>query len=630
MGQFIYQVNGQLLTIVDAQNEQDLNIVNQFSFDPDAETATPNNNGSSNLRLAIDYFYPVDGWSTIDGMYLQGDRLTVIASGWSPREDQATADETSFYYPGSSGVNEVQVTVFDVANPNTINVLERTTLEGSLITSRAIGDEVFVVTSHDFQLPGPEIIPDPESSTDIPSGDQGASDSNAVATDALIYPPYPSNGTYETQEQYLERIEEQALDLALPNVATIDGKGQDVTSGLLSQPTDIYHPLDEQPWQLTSVSTFDVGDNHLGVDEATSIPTDWIGEVFVSQDYLYLLRTTYQGNKSTTEILQYDLESSNLVAKGEVPGSIDNQFSVDEHEGFLRISTTTGFGNNSSNNVYVLEENGSTLDIVGKVENLAPGERIFSTRFQGEYGFVVTFRQVDPLFALDLSNPTNPVVKGELKIPGFSEYLQVIEDGDRRLLLGVGRDADPETGQAGALKVSLFDVTDLANPTEIDNYIFAGDFTYSDALWDHLAITYSPVHKLLAIPAQYYNYQDYSSETKLHVFEVDGTDGLSRLGEVEHGEDWINRSLYIDDTLFAVSSQEISAHRIPTLKELDSVSWSGQGQAEEIVLPVDSAPFVGGETDDVISGSVRRDVINGQDGYDEIYGEQGDDSDPRQ
>ena len=627
-GQFIYQVNGQLMTIVDARNEKDLGIATQFSFDPNDSFGTTSNsgtNGTNGLSLAIDYFYPIEGWRNIDGMYLQGDRLTVIASGWSPideNDDQNNGIGTSFYDPYSSGTNEVQVTVFDVANPEDINVLESTTLEGSLISSRAIGDDVFVVTSHNFQLPGPEVIPNRDSSTDVSSTDQ---EPNRNAS-SLSYLPYPGpRGTYETKEQYLERIEGQELDLALPNMETVDGQGNEVASGLLSQPTDIYLPLDKYPWQLTTVSTFDVGDNNLGVDAATSIPTDWVGEVFASKDYLYLLKTNYSGNQSTTEILQYDLESSALIAKGEVPGSIDNQFSVDEHKGFLRISTTTGFGNQSSNNVYILEREGATLDIVGEVENLAPGERIFSTRFQGDYGFVVTFRQVDPLFALDLSDPTNPEVKGELKIPGFSEYLQVIEDGDRTLLLGVGRDADPETGRAEALKVSLFDVTDLTNPTEIDNYIFEGDFTSSEALWDHLAITYSPVHKMLAIPAQYYNYQEYSSQTKLHVFEVDGTDGLSSLGEVDHGDNWINRSLYIDDTLFAVSGQEISAHRIPTLQELDSVSWSGQGQGGEIFLPIDSVPFTGETVDEVISGNLNGDVIRGNEGHDEIRGEGGDD-----
>lgn len=615
-GEFIYHVNGQLLTILDASKPKDLDIATQVSLGGDDDKDTEGKGRNSVTSLDIDYFYPVDGWSQIDGMYLQGDRLTVIASGWSANDSSASG--TSYYYPGT---NEVQVTVFDVTDPEDISVLESTTLEGSLVTSRAIEDEVFVVTSSNFQLPGPLVVEDADT-----DGDRASGDGEAVVEIGIL-PDYGATGTYETEEQYLERIKDQVLDLALPNVETTDAKGEEVSSGLLAQPTDIYQPSAKEPWQLTTVSTFDVGDENLGVDAATSIPTDWVEEVFVSKDYMYLLRTNGYGRNGETEILKYDLETSSLVAEGTVPGYIDNQFSVDEHDGFLRISTTRGFGNRSTNNVYVLEQKQSSLDIVGKVEDLAPGERIYSTRFQGDYGFVVTFRQVDPLFTLDLSNPKNPKVLGELKIPGFSEYLQVIPDGDRTLLLGVGQDADPDTGAVGALKVSLFDVTDLENPTEIDNYIFEGDFTYSDALWDHRAITYSAEHQLLAIPADYYNYEEYSSESALHVFEVDGDEGLTSLGEVTHGDDdWIYRSLYIDDTLFAVSNQQVSAHKIPTLKELDTVTWSGEGTREPIILPVDSAPFLGTVQDEVISGSVSRDVIRGHQGYDEIRGQKGDDN----
>ena len=597
-GNFIYHVNGQLLTILDARQPENFDIATQVSLGID-------DNSSSDTSLAIDSFFPIDGWSQIDGMYLQGDRLTVIESGWS--FDDTNAAASSFYF---SGTDEVQVTVFDVADPEDISVLESTTLEGYLVTSRAIGDEVYVVTSTGFQLPRPLVIED-----------SGAADN----PQALSFQPLGSQGTYETESQYIKRIQDQILDLTLPSVETTDANGEQVTSGLLVKPTEVYQPLIDNPWELTTVSTFDVGDKNLGVDAATSIPSDWVGEVFVSKDYMYLLQTNYQGRNTETEILKYDLDSSELVAEGTVPGSIDSQFSVDEYDGFLRISTTQGFGNRATNNVYILEQQQSSLDIVGKVEDLAPGERIFSTRFQGDYGFVVTFRDVDPLFTLDLSNPEKPEVLGELKIPGFSEYLQVIPDDNRTLLLGVGQDADPETGQVGSLKVSLFDVTDLENPTEIDNYIFEGDFASSTALWDHLAITYSPEHQLLAIPASSYNYQEYSSESALHVFDVDGTDGLTSLGEVSHGDDWIYRSLYIDDTLFAVSNQEVSAHQIPTLEELDTVSWSGEGQGEPIILPVDSDPFSGTVQDDVIRGNVNRDVIRGEQGYDKILGQDGKD-----
>ena len=623
-GRFIYQVNGQLLTIVDAQDESDLTIASQFSLGPwiDADDSVWPADTAANSRIALQSTYLADGTRLINGMYLQGDRLTVISSEWLFYPAAGDAIYPYWGYPGNS---EVEVTVFDVTDPTDVSVVESSTLEGSLVSSRALGDDVFVVTSNDFQLPPPKILPTSDSESTLSNG-ASLTNGQAVA-DIAIYPPYPPQiGTYETEAEYLDRIKGQILDLGLPNVETVDGAGKQVDSGLLTDVTDIYKPLDDRAWQLTTVSTFDVGDDDLGVDASTSIPTDWVGQTYVSADYLYLIRETYQKGKIYTDILQFDLEDSELVAQGQVPGHIDSQFSVDEHDGFLRVTTTTGFGNKSGNNLYVLKKKGASLDVVGEVENLAPGEQIFSTRFQGDYGFVVTFRQVDPLFTFDLSNPRSPKVMGELKIPGFSEYLQVIEDGNRTLLLGVGRDADPTTGRAEALKVSLFDVTDLDNPQEVDSYIFEGDFTSSEALWDHHAITYSPEHKLLAIPTNSYSYDDFSDQSNLHVFRVDGRQGLTSLGEVDHGgDDWINRSLYIDDTLFAVSNQQISAHRIPTLDTLSEVKWSGNGVGVNIFAPSVASTLAGGERDDSIVGSAGKDVLMGKEGHDRIQGGAGDD-----
>ncbi len=580
-GEFLYQVNGQTLTILDAADPADLEIASQVTITPPWEVANDSaGNSSANTTgsiFPVEPFFPiggpVGGWNNIDGMYLQGDRLTVISTGWAPAKSvgEGQGDEPFFdWLP--AGQSQVQVTVLDVTNPEEVSLLETSLLEGRLISSRAIGDEVVVVTSNGFRLPAPLVIEDEEQSA---QSQTNQASSQALSLSLLPYYPWTS-GTYETQEAYLERVQGQVLDLGLPNVRSLNGDGEVVESGLLTEPINIYQPLTaDSGQQLTTVSTFDVRDDNLGVDDSVALATSWTQEVFVSQDYLYLLRSSYSDGIFRTQISQLDLETSELLAVGEVPGRIDNQFSVDEQDGFLRISTTTGFGNASLNNIYVLDQVEQQLEVVGKVEGLAPGERIFSTRFQGDYGFVVTFRQVDPLFAFDLSDPHNPKLAGELKIPGFSEYLQVIEQGDQRLLLGIGRDADPATGRAQALKVSLFDVTDLANPVEVDNYIFEGDYSSSEALWNHKAVTYVPEQKLLAIPNQEYGFNSFTSQNQLTVFELDGQQGIKRLGEVEHGSDWINRSVNIDGDLFAVSGQTVSAYEVPNLKRLDQVSWKG-------------------------------------------------------
>ena len=150
-----------------------------------------------------------------------------------------------------------------------------------------------------------------------------------------------------------------------------------------------------------------------------------------------------------------------LGGKGEVPGRVHDQFSLDEHNGYLRVATTT-FDQPRLNHVFILEDAGDELVEVGSVRDLAPTERIYSMRYDGDRAWMVTFRESDPVFSLDLSDPTNPQVTGELKIPGFSDYLQLIDENH---LLAIGRGAT-STGRAQEVQVSLFDVSDMTELKE--------------------------------------------------------------------------------------------------------------------------------------------------------------------
>jgi hypothetical protein len=618
-GNYLYQANGRTITIVDVHDRSSLKIASQLAIP------------------AIEGFAGNGGANNIDGLYLQGDRLTVISTGSTILP--AAADLRAPGYSPSQA--QVQVTVLDVADPSHVSVLEVSVMEGNLVTSRAIGDEVFVVTRNRWDLPAPLVIPDNSDNTYVVPPIATPAIGNA-AISFLPYPPYPINrGTYETQAAYLERIKDQVLDLGLPNVVTRDAYGDTVESGLLSPATSIYQPLNDDPYkQLVTVSSFNVKDNHLGVDQVSGIPTEWANNVFVSAENLYLLQQTYNLNGNTTKILQIDLDTSELIATGEVPGSIDDRFSVDEYAGFLRISTTTSFGTTARNNVYVLDQVGSHLDVVGKLEGLAPGERIFSTRFQGDYGFVVTFRQVDPLFTIDLSDPTNPKVAGELKIPGFSEYLQVIEQDGKSLLLGVGRDVNPVTNRAGALKVSLFDVSNPNAPREIESYIFPDQFSTSDALWDPRAITYVSDQRILAIPTRN-NYLSYPGEARLTVFSVDSQQGIDRIGEVIHDNDWINRSVSIRNDLYAVSNNRVSAYDVPGLAALGDIKWNADnGPIDYIQFSVQAIPanllgnveaqqsgmtIAPNAAAESLFGDRLNDVMNGGAGNDKLYGNGGND-----
>jgi uncharacterized secreted protein with C-terminal beta-propeller domain len=361
--------------------------------------------------------------------------------------------------------------------------------------------------------------------------------------------------------------------LGLPDFTTVDGQGQLLRSGQLSQATNIYKPLDNNPYQVANVSVFDVDDGKPGPDFSTGIPTNYLDQAYMSSDNLYLLKTNWQDwSNLQTQLLKVDLNPLELVATGKAPGRVLNQFSVDEHEGFVRVATTTGeaWNSTSKNNLYVLQQQGQNLDIVGRLEGLAPGETIHSARLMDDYGFMVTFRQIDPFFTLDLRQPTNPQLAGELKLPGFSQYLQVIESEGKQLVLGIGQDTDPLT-RMRTLKVSLFDVTDIKNPKEVESYLFEGQYTSSEAQWDHHAVSYFPGSDILAIPFQTRR----GSERGLRVFHVDGVDGLTVLGDIKHEGGQIRRSLRIGNDLYAISDKQVTAYNLGTLQQVGQVVLPG-------------------------------------------------------
>lgn len=274
----------------------------------------------------------------------------------------------------------------------------------------------------------------------------------------------------------------------------------------------------------------------------------------------------------------------NHEAQGEVPGNVLNQFSMDEYSSHFRIATTTESwrtGSTSKNNVYVLDMD---LNILGKLENLAEGERIYSARFIQDRAYMVTFRQVDPLFVIGLQNPENPEVLGYLKIPGVSDYLHPYDENH---VIGLGRDATEE-GRITGMKLSLFDITDFANPQEISKYIIGGRGTYSEALNDHKAFLFSKEKNLLVIPVTIYDNWNYNSNGA-YVFSVDLENGFALKGKISHENesvnkseeyysayyyDWqstIRRSLYMENTLYTISNKFIKMNNLDSLSEINRI-----------------------------------------------------------
>ena len=505
--------------------------------------------------------------------YLIGDRLTVLSREWAePQWDQPIITLFS-EGPHETEGPELTVSVFDVSDRQAPTLVDQTELDGSYVDSRAIGDSVYVLASNDFVLPGPMLIPVLDEEVEI---------GPPVPYGGLLVLPYPEGEyVYETQERYLDRIQGHVLDLSLPRFATSGPDGEAADSGLLTEPTDVYQPGSSHDTNLVSVVVFDVGDAQPGPASSVGVPVHYSAKAYVAPDSLYLFN--YSGGwwdeVEETSILKFDLDredrSVELSATGTVPGSILNQFSVDEYGGYLRVATTSGWmgrwdgQGGLGNNVFVLQQDGQTLETIGQLEDLAPGEQIYSVRFMGDRAFVVTFRMVDPLFAIDMADPADPQVKGELKIPGFSNYLQAIDEDH---LIGIGRHADEQTGLFADPQVSLFGVGDLANPELLDRYTLdTGRIGGMNVLPDHHAVAYYADHRILTVsipapdsPDSYYRAND------LWVFKIDTAavadsdpqpSKVRLLGRIEHDRS-VRRSVRIGDELFAVSEDSVTVHDI--------------------------------------------------------------------
>ncbi|MBR3133480.1 MAG: beta-propeller domain-containing protein [Clostridia bacterium] len=319
-------------------------------------------------------------------------------------------------------------------------------------------------------------------------------------------------------------------------------------------------------------------------------------EVYSSEKYIYISKPNYRYNRyigsesSSTEIFKIKLDNSKVsfVAKGKVRGTILNQFSMDEYKGNLRIATTSyNRKYDTENNIYILDKD---LNEIGYLEGLAKEEQIYSVRFMGKTGYVVTFKQVDPLFVIDLSDPKNPEVKGKLKIPGYSSYLHPYDDTH---VIGIGKNT--EETQYGAtvntnMKMSMFDVSDLENPKEMFSVSIGGKGTYSEILNNHKALFFNKEKNLIGFPITIYdeNDTDYYSKTRMQgaiIYEIDlenkefkekGTISLKKVETGYYSYDYsrvINRIIYIGDKIYALSDSIMKVVDIYSLKELGELEF---------------------------------------------------------
>lgn len=341
---------------------------------------------------------------------------------------------------------------------------------------------------------------------------------------------------------------------------------------------DVYYFPDFEEANYLIVASFSLSDSNKEANVNTYLGSG--NKIYCSQDSLYV--ANQKGRES--QVYKFKLDKGNIeyIDNATIPGYINNQFSMDEYNGYFRIATTLNSketDNKNVNNMYILDEN---LELVGQIENLAPGEKIYSVRYMGNKAYMVTFKQVDPLFVIDLSDVKNPKVLGQLKIPGYSKYLHPYDENH---IIGFGEDTE-ELGEnrvvTTGLKMALFDVSDVNNP--IEKYVtkIGEKGSYSELLSDHKALLFSKEKNIIAFPAsirEEQNNSKYYGKVTFKgaiVYGLTLENGFEEKGKISNGEkvdyeNSVRRIIYVGDNLYTLSNKSIKATNMNTMEKVGEV-----------------------------------------------------------
>ncbi len=397
-------------------------------------------------------------------------------------------------------------------------------------------------------------------------------------------------------------IDGMTADEWLPDVQVQSSGGEVATSKAVTWSNCLY-PVDPNGYAMTSLTTLDR--DNLDAELATTALTANNETVYASTAALYLTDTQYSydtfTSRSDTMIhkLAFTDSGTEYIASGLVPGRPLSQYSLGENDDYLRIATSNEEfrmgGEDLSSGVYVLGVNDDKLDIVGSIKNIAPGERIYAARFLGDRGFLVTYRQVDPLFAMDLSDPAKPAIVGELKVPGYSEHIQLL---DANHLLTIGHDTVSANGWdwVQGVLLTIFDISDMSKPQILEvngepARVSIGDRgTYSEATGNPKAFNYYPAKNALAFPIDLYEsageYDWYGMHefNGLYVYRVTVENGFEYLGRIASSEGQTNdscfqsyygptRGVFIGNNIYSVTDHDVQA---ASLDDVGTIS----GQAD--------------------------------------------------
>ena len=432
-------------------------------------------------------------------LLLHGDRLLVLSRGGYWIEPlPAIAARIAPYQPANSVLAEV-----DVSDPAQLRLVRTLTLDGSYVAARLVGSVARIVAA--AQLPA-----------------------------ALPFKP-PTDGSPEAiaaaKRQNEAVVARSKVTSWLPSYRIKRAGAKPGKARPLVQCRHVRRPTAFSGLGMLTVLTVDLTKGLQPVDSAAVMTDGRI--VYASPESLYVAterwadrpdpdKPTQEQVGAQTEIHKFDISSpvkTHYRGSGKVAGYLLSQWSLSEYKGVLRVVSTEspawwGSGRETESFLTTLRPSGGALVQAGRIGGLGKGERVYSVRFVGDTGYVVTFRQIDPLFTLDLSQPERPRVLGELKIPGYSAYLHPIGED---LLLGVGQDAD-ENGRPLGTQLSIFDVSDLRKPTRLHTQHLGQG--WSEAEHDHHAFLFWPKTGLVMIPF----------EQRAVGFRVGRTRGIDPLG----------------------------------------------------------------------------------------------------
>jgi uncharacterized secreted protein with C-terminal beta-propeller domain len=545
-GKYIYQVNRDRVVIVEAYPASQMKVASIIGFNDKS-------------------FYPSE-------IFIDEKHMVVLGTGYNQQPGDMPM-ERKMMYPPIYRSSTVKIYVYNIEDKENVREIRQFEIDGFYVSSRKIGSNLYLVANKHINYYYPM--------------EQGEGPTTPSYRDTAVSDEFIQVG-FDRIQYFPEFLTPNYLIVAGIN---LDNNNEEANVySYLGSSENIYVSLENLYVALTKY------------EEATTSNSN--GVIGIPR----IMPIEFDRN---TQVYKFALNNGkvNFVSEGQVPGNILNQFSMDEHKGFFRIATTKGDmwrtdEHTSKNNVYILDRE---MKITGKVEDIAPGERIYSTRFMGDRGYMVTFRTVDPFFVIDLKDPYNPKILGELKIPGYSDYLHPYDENH---IIGFGKDTIelPQYDRNGividtmafymGVKISMFDVTDVNNP--IEKFVkYIGDRgTESEVLYNHRALLFSKEKNLMAFPVTLMEVKDTTPQYPgmpphgefafqgAYIYNVDLVNGFSLRSRITHisdeeykkaGNYWydsdknVQRILYIGDTLYTLSNGMIKAHGMNDLVERNHV-----------------------------------------------------------